>query len=254
MRGHRCPQDINCIYIRQAEALGLGHAVLCAQAGGRRRALRRDPRRRPDRRRAAGAEADGRRLRLVAHARCSACRTCRARRPAATASSPPSADGRAPRAHRPASSRSRSPRRRRRPSAVVGRYVLTPRIFHHLRAGPARRRRRDPAHRRASPRCSRERAGAAPTASRARATTAAPSSATSGHGRTSALRHQEVGAGLRALPRRLARQRQAVTAAEARDLLAERRPGLPGRRGAARRSTASPARSPRDSRTSTRWC
>ena len=25
------PKDINCIYIRQAEALGLGHAVLCAQ-------------------------------------------------------------------------------------------------------------------------------------------------------------------------------------------------------------------------------
>jgi UTP--glucose-1-phosphate uridylyltransferase len=25
------PRDINCIYIRQAEALGLGHAVLCAQ-------------------------------------------------------------------------------------------------------------------------------------------------------------------------------------------------------------------------------
>jgi UTP--glucose-1-phosphate uridylyltransferase len=26
------PRDINCIYIRQAEALGLGHAVLCARA------------------------------------------------------------------------------------------------------------------------------------------------------------------------------------------------------------------------------
>ena len=26
------PKNINCIYIRQAEALGLGHAVLCAQA------------------------------------------------------------------------------------------------------------------------------------------------------------------------------------------------------------------------------
>lgn len=26
------PQDITCLYIRQAEALGLGHAVLCAQA------------------------------------------------------------------------------------------------------------------------------------------------------------------------------------------------------------------------------
>src|SRR5574343_598849 len=25
------PKNINCIYIRQAEALGLGHAVLCAQ-------------------------------------------------------------------------------------------------------------------------------------------------------------------------------------------------------------------------------
>ena len=25
------PEDINCIYIRQSEALGLGHAVLCAR-------------------------------------------------------------------------------------------------------------------------------------------------------------------------------------------------------------------------------
>ena len=25
------PKDINCIYIRQAEALGLGHAILCAK-------------------------------------------------------------------------------------------------------------------------------------------------------------------------------------------------------------------------------
>ena len=31
------PKNINCIYIRQPEALGLGHAVLCAKAGDRRR-------------------------------------------------------------------------------------------------------------------------------------------------------------------------------------------------------------------------
>ena len=44
------PAGINCIYIRQTEALGLGHAVLCARAGDRRRALRGAARRRPDRR------------------------------------------------------------------------------------------------------------------------------------------------------------------------------------------------------------
>ena len=31
-RVHTVPKDVNCIFIRQSEALGLGHAVLCASA------------------------------------------------------------------------------------------------------------------------------------------------------------------------------------------------------------------------------
>jgi UTP--glucose-1-phosphate uridylyltransferase len=49
---------MECIYIRQPKALGLGHAVLCAQRGGER-ALCRAAGRRPDGRQAAGAQADG---------------------------------------------------------------------------------------------------------------------------------------------------------------------------------------------------
>jgi UTP--glucose-1-phosphate uridylyltransferase len=30
------PKNVNCIFIRQSEPLGLGHAVLCASGGGRR--------------------------------------------------------------------------------------------------------------------------------------------------------------------------------------------------------------------------
>ena len=37
------PRHVRCVFVTQPEALGLGHAVLCAQAGGRRRAVRRDP-------------------------------------------------------------------------------------------------------------------------------------------------------------------------------------------------------------------
>ena len=43
---HRCwnwcenhPENVTCIYIRQTEALGWGHAVLCAAAGRRQRAV-----------------------------------------------------------------------------------------------------------------------------------------------------------------------------------------------------------------------
>ena len=45
-------------YVRQGEPLGLGHAVLVHRATRRRRAVRRDPGRRCDRRRPAGAGAD----------------------------------------------------------------------------------------------------------------------------------------------------------------------------------------------------
>jgi UTP--glucose-1-phosphate uridylyltransferase len=43
------PANVECFYVRQPEALGLGHAVLRRQAGGRH-AVRRDARRRPARR------------------------------------------------------------------------------------------------------------------------------------------------------------------------------------------------------------
>jgi UTP--glucose-1-phosphate uridylyltransferase len=33
------PEDMECIYVRQAQALGLGHAVLCGTAPGGQRAL-----------------------------------------------------------------------------------------------------------------------------------------------------------------------------------------------------------------------
>ena len=57
---------------------------------GRRRTVRGHPRRRRDRRRAAGAEADDRRVRARCRARCSPSSACRATRSRATASSPPS--------------------------------------------------------------------------------------------------------------------------------------------------------------------
>ena len=123
-----CRASVTCIYIRQSEPLGLGHAVLCAQAGGRRRAVRGDPRRRPDRRRAAGDEADGRGVRARGAARCSACRTCRASRPRrygivkrlGSTSGWNRIDGIVEKPEPDAA-----------PSTlgVVGRYVLTPRIF-----------------------------------------------------------------------------------------------------------------------------
>ena len=43
-----CPTDMDCIYVRQAQPLGLGHAVLCAQPPGRQRAVRGAAGRRPD--------------------------------------------------------------------------------------------------------------------------------------------------------------------------------------------------------------
>jgi hypothetical protein len=66
------PPGINCIYIRQTEALGLGHAVLCAAPGRRRRAFCRAARRRLDRCEGAGDGADGRGCRargLLGHRR-----------------------------------------------------------------------------------------------------------------------------------------------------------------------------------------
>ena len=81
---------INFAYVRQGEPLGLGHAVLVTRELVGRRTLRGHPERRRDRRDAAGAEADDRRLRARGRARCSASSACRARRSPATASSPTS--------------------------------------------------------------------------------------------------------------------------------------------------------------------
>ena len=46
-----CRRTSSCVYIRQAEALGLGHAVLCAEPAVGNEPFYRDPRGRPHRRR-----------------------------------------------------------------------------------------------------------------------------------------------------------------------------------------------------------
>ena len=116
-----------------------------------RRALRGDPRRRPDRREGAGHEADDRRSTRSAARSVLAVQNVereetgvlrhRVRR---------AADGEGSRGST-ASSRSPSPTMRRRRSAVVGRYMLSPRIFHYLAEPAPRRGPRDPAHRRHRP-------------------------------------------------------------------------------------------------------
>ena len=187
-----CPTGINCIYIRQTEALGLGHAVLCAQpvVGDEPFAvLLADDLIDCD---AAGDGADGA---IFEHGRLR-----RARRRGGAARRRP-AKLRHRRAHdecRATAQRIHSIVEKPKPGdapsnlAVVGRYVLTPRIFDRLRTMHARRRRRDPAHRRhrgaaaAKRRCS-------PSACRDGATTAAASSATCRRRSSSALRHPEVG-------------------------------------------------------------
>ena len=127
---------INFAYVRQGEPLGLGHAVLVDARARRRRAVRRHPGRRRDRRRPAGDQADDRRVRAASTARCSPSNACRATKSRATASSP--------------SSRTRDcgagiyrvrdlvekPPRDEAPSdlAIIGRYILTPDIFPALAA------------------------------------------------------------------------------------------------------------------------
>ena len=130
------PRGINCIYIRQTEALGLGHAVLCAApvVGDEPFAVLLaddliDAR-------GAGDEADGRR------------RGARERVATIGVMDVPPADigsygivetrdvGR--RRSRRSTRIVEKPKPGTTPStlAVVGRYVLTPRIFHHLRTMP----------------------------------------------------------------------------------------------------------------------
>ena len=123
------------------------------RAGRRRRAVRGAARRRPDRRRGAGDAADDRRRRargLLGDRRDERAggghRQLRHRRDR------PDGDRRIA----PITRIVEKPKPGTTPStlAVVGRYVLTPRIFHHLRADRPRRRRRDPADRRHCARCS----------------------------------------------------------------------------------------------------
>ena len=148
------PEGVSCIYIRQAEPLGLGHAVLCAQpvVGNEPFAvlladdlIDAEP---PAMCRM--AEIFAQRGRLAARRGGSAARPDRR----ATASSTIDKMRGRHRAH---------PQHRREAQAgrgaveprVVGRYVLTPRIFEHAGEGDAGRGRRDPAHRRHLARCSR---------------------------------------------------------------------------------------------------
>ena len=123
------PDGVRCIYIRQAEPLGLGHAVLCAAAGGRRRAVRGDPGRRPDRLAAAGDRRAWREIFAQRARRCSAWRRCRATRRSSYGIVTVDAMRRATWRASAASSRSRRPADAPSNLAVVGRYVLTPRIF-----------------------------------------------------------------------------------------------------------------------------
>ena len=68
---------INFAYVRQGEPLGLGHAVLVTRDAGRRRTVRRHPRRRCDRCGSAGDQAADRRVRTRSTDRCSPSNACR---------------------------------------------------------------------------------------------------------------------------------------------------------------------------------
>ena len=129
------PDDMECIYVRQAQALGLGHAVLCGAAAGRQRALRRAAGRRPD---------GGRRRRCWSRWSSSStsgaprswrCRKCRPSTRGATASSP---------ARRSTSALIDVTRIVEKPApedapsrlGVAGRYILTPGVFHEIADQP----------------------------------------------------------------------------------------------------------------------
>jgi UTP--glucose-1-phosphate uridylyltransferase len=131
------PPGINCIYIRQAEALGLGHAILCAQP-----VVGNDP--------FAVLLADDLidatvpvTKQMIDVARREGASTIGVMNvPAADVASwgiveadPDPAGGRISRIRRMVE----KPKPGTTPStlAVVGRYILSPRIFHHLRSVPA---------------------------------------------------------------------------------------------------------------------
>ena len=143
------PPGINCIYIRQSEALGLGHAVLCAApvVGDEPFAviLADD---------LIDAEVPVMKQMVDVARRENVSTIGVMEVPADDIGSwgiveTTDAEAAGQRVARSrASSRSRSPGTTPSTLAVVGRYVLTPAIFAHLRAIAAGRRRRDPAHRR----------------------------------------------------------------------------------------------------------
>ena len=116
----------------------------------RRRAVRGAAARRSDGRQARRAQADGRRLCRTWRQYRLRRRKCRPTRPAATASSRRAR----PRARRPKSwawSKSRKPEDAPSRLGVIGRYILQPEVMDVLERGRARRRRRNPADRRAWP-------------------------------------------------------------------------------------------------------
>ena len=149
------PKHVTCTYVRQAEALGLGHAVLCAKA-----VVGDEP--------FAVILADD-----LIDAQVPVLKQMvdiyeqRHRSVIAVQNVPREDTGsygiiqgdrrrRAPDAHDRRSWRSRRPEQAPSTLAVVGRYILTPRIIHAPGARAARRRRRDPAHRRHRARCCEE--------------------------------------------------------------------------------------------------
>ena len=125
------PRGINCIYIRQAEALGLGHAVLCAAP-----AVGNEP--------FAVLLADDlidadvpvmrQMTELVAYERCSAIGVMQVAPEETSSYGIVETNAPGDRAA-PIQRIVEKPRPGTSPStlAVVGRYLLTPRIFHHLR-------------------------------------------------------------------------------------------------------------------------
>ena len=128
------PRGINCIYIRQTEALGLGHAVLCAEPviGDEPFAVLL-----ADDLIDANVPVMRQMIDIAEREQYSVIGVMPVSEDevGATASSRPSPWPSASAASR-ASSKSPSPGSTSSRLAVVGRYVLTPRIFHHLRTMP----------------------------------------------------------------------------------------------------------------------
>ncbi|MBA4742581.1 MAG: UTP--glucose-1-phosphate uridylyltransferase GalU [Azoarcus sp.] len=129
------PSNVNCIYIRQAEALGLGHAVLCAShVIDNNEAfavlLADDLLDNPD-----GAPVMKQMVDVYAYHRCSVLGTMKVEREHTRQYGIVSTEGQEAAVMR-VSGIVEKPDPADAPStqAVVGRYILTPRIFDHIRA------------------------------------------------------------------------------------------------------------------------